>query len=94
MSRKLSSNLGAKVDKAKKELAYDERTSDAQNKINRSRKPKNFTIAQENIEWIDKLALELSMSKGKRISTSSLVNALLDKARTENPHCENLKFIK
>jgi len=94
MSRKLSSDLGARVDKAKKELAYDKKTSNAQKKISRKRVPKNFTIAQENAEWLDRLALELSLERGEKISTSSLVNAILDNATQNDPKGQRLNFIK
>ena len=81
MSRKLSSGLGAKVDQAKQELAYDSKMDKAQEKERRKRVPKNFTIAKENAEWVDRLAMELSLERGEKISTSALVNAVLDQSR-------------
>ncbi len=93
MGRKLNSNLGSKVDKAKKELAYDDRTSEAQKQANRKRVPKNFTIATENSDWLDELAYNLSSPK-KRVSTSSVINAILDKVRTENIDKDDLEFTK
>lgn len=92
--RVLSATLGQKVDQAKKELGYDSKIDEAQEKLNRARKPKNFTIAQENIEWIDRLSLELSLEKGKKISTSALVNSILDRARAEDENGQRLEFIK
>lgn len=94
MKRGLSSTLGKKVDQAKNQLDYETKIDQAQIKVNRARKPKNFTIAQENIEWIDRLSLELSLEKGKKISTSALVNAIIDRARETDSKGEALQFIK
>ena len=94
IKRKLSSALGQKVEMAKKELAYDSKIDLAQEKLNRARKPKNFTIAKENIDWIERLSLELSLEKGKKISTSALVNSILDNVKANDPKGFNLDFIK
>lgn len=81
MSRKLSAGLGAKVDQAKQELAYDSKIDAAQEKERRKRVPKNFTIAKENAEWIDQRARELSLERGERVTASSLVNEILDREK-------------
>jgi hypothetical protein len=91
MSRKLSAGLGAKVEQAKQELAYDSKMDAAQEKERRKRVPKNFTIAKENAEWIDRLAMELSLERGEKISSSSFVNAVID-AFKKNGVISDLRF--
>lgn len=90
--KKLSANLGKKLDQSKNELAFEEKIDAAQQKLKRARKPKNFTIAQENSEWIDNLSLELSVKKGKKISSSALVNAILDQVRLSPELVTKLDF--
>jgi hypothetical protein len=92
--KKLSATLGQKVEQAKQDLSYDSKIDAAQEKLNRARKPKNFTIAQENVEWVERLSMELSLEKGKKISTSALVNAILDGARVKDEKGKTLEFIK
>jgi hypothetical protein len=94
MSKKLSAALGQRIDQAKTELDYAGKMGEAQERIARSRKPKNFTIAQENGEWLDQMAAELTLRTRKKVSTSALVNAILDRARLEDEKCERLEFIK
>lgn len=83
MSRKLSAGLGAKVDQAKEELAFDAKVDEAQQKLKRKRVPKNFTIAKENAEWLDRRAIELSVERGERVTVSGLVNEILDNVKAE-----------
>lgn len=86
MARKLSAGLGAKVDQAKQELAYDSKIDEAQQALNRKRVAKSFTIAQENADWLEQTARELSLERGERVTASSLVNEILDeeKIKTKN----------
>ena len=81
MARKLAASLGAKVDQAKEDLAYDQKIDEAQEKLKRKRVPKNYTIAKENAEWIERTAMELSLERGERVTASSLVNEIIDAVR-------------
>ena len=94
MSRKLSASLGAKVDQAKEDLAYDQKIDEAQEKLKRKRVPKNYTIAKENAEWIERTAMELSLERGERVTASALVNAVLDYAIAQDPKAKLLRFEK